>query len=81
MTFSLDVTCVFIPRWDLSKLMKCQDEIFRGDDRSESVKVVHREHGRSMYSIVPVPGGVVSSGQDRFIVSQEMDDSAEGTVS
>ena len=39
----------FPPRWDLSKLMKCQDEIFRGDDRGESVKVVHREHGRSMY--------------------------------
>ena len=67
-------------RWDLRKLMKCQDEIFRGDDRSESVKVVHREHGRSMYSIVPVPGGVLSSGQDRFIVSH-IDYSADGAVS
>ena len=33
-------------RWDLSKLMKCQDGLFRGDDRNESVRVVHREHGR-----------------------------------
>ena len=71
---------IFILRWDLSKLMKCQDEIFRGDDRSESVKVVHREHGRSMYSIVLVPGGFISSGQDRFIVSQQMDDSADAPV-
>ena len=75
-------TCVCPPRWDLSKLMKCQDEIFRGDDRNESVKVLHREHGRSMYSIVPVPGGgVVSSGQDRFIVSSQIDDSADSGVS
>ena len=37
---------MFLRRWDLSKLMKCQDGLFRGDDRNESVSVVHREHGR-----------------------------------
>ena len=62
--------------------MKCQDGLFRGDDRSESgVKVVHREHGRSMYSIVPISDEVViSSGQDRFIVSSPVDP-ASGAVS
>ena len=54
--------------------MKCQDGLFRGDDRNESVKVVHREHGRSMYSIVPISDDtVISSGQDRFIVSSPVD--------
>ena len=61
--------------------MKCQDGLFRGDDRNESVKVVHREHGRSMYSIVPISGdAVISSGQDRFIVSSPVDP-ASGAVS
>jgi WD40 repeat protein len=32
--------------WDLARLQKCQDGVFRGDDKRENVNILHREHNR-----------------------------------
>ncbi len=55
-------------RWDLSLLQRCQDGVVRGDDRSSDfkVKVLHREHARTIYGIASANGNdVVTVGQDR----------------
>ena len=56
--------------WNLERFdKKTSDGIFRSDGNGGEVKIIHKEHARTLYSIDASGENVETSGQDRCIVS------------